>query len=164
MIIIFMKMFLTEHVTEKKKMKCKAKVDKNGNWRKNIPRLLFRNTRYKNALYILYRYCCYLTCFYVGCNVIKHKLPLFRFNIPPSFAKKKSLSALLRQLYRPPFTGLRIAESCYLYLHTGSLYPWSHFDKTDEEGRHSSHKRSKNLKYNHAATNQFLGGIGSNPV
>ena len=102
--------------------------------------------------------------FYVGCNVIKHKLPLFRFNISAIFAKNKSLGALLRQLYRLPFTGLRIAESCYLYLHTGSLYPWSHFDKTDEEGRDSSHRRSKNLKYNHAATNQFLGGIGSNPV
>ena len=30
---------------------------------KNIPRLLFRNARYKNALYILYRYCCYSKCF-----------------------------------------------------------------------------------------------------
>ena len=90
---------------------------------KNIPRLLFRNIRYKNALYILYRCCCYSTCFYVGCNVIKHKLPLFRFNISAIFAKNKSLGALLRQLYRLPFTGLRIAESCYLYLHTGSLYP-----------------------------------------
>ena len=33
MIIIFMKMFLTEHVT-KKKMKCEAKLDKNDNRRK----------------------------------------------------------------------------------------------------------------------------------